>query len=297
MATLKTGQLFNPELVTEMFDKVKGHSALAVLSNQTPIPFSGSEIFVFNLEGNAQIVGEGEKKEAGEAKITSKTIKPVKIVYQTRVSDEFMYCAEEKKLQYMNNFANGFAVKIAEAFDIAAIHGLEPKTLTDASFKSKNSFDGLITENITVYDAGRIDENLEAAVEQVLLGGGVVTGLALSPNAGSALGKVKVNGVAQYPEFKFGGKPQNFAGMKLDVNRTLTINGGTAKKDHAIVGDFDKAFKWGYAENVPMEVIEYGDPDQTGKDLKAHNEVCLRAEAYIGWGILDEKSFAMVQEG
>ncbi|MCB6181932.1 hypothetical protein, partial [Dialister invisus] len=52
----------------------------------------------------------------------------------------------------------------------------------------------------------------------------------------------------------------------------------------------------GYAENIPMEIIEFGDPDQTGRDLKAYNEVCLRAEAYVGWGILDPEAFARVEE-
>lgn len=84
--------------------------------------------------------------------------------------------------------------------------------------------------------------------------------------------------------------------MKSDINKTLVQEGGTAKKDHAIVGDFENMFKWGYAENIPMEVIEYGDPDGAGRDLKAYNEVCLRAEAFIGWGILDKDSFAIVKE-
>lgn len=42
--------------------------------------------------------------------------------------------------------------------------------------------------------------------------------------------------------------------------------------------------------------IEYGDPDGTGRDLKAYNEILLRTEVYIGWGILDEKAFARVEE-
>lgn len=295
--TLKTADLFSPELVTEMFSKVKGHSTLASLSAQTPVPFAGTELFTFNLEGNAQIVGEGEAKKDGKAVIESKVIKPVKIVYQARVSDEFMYCADEKKLRYMNHFTDGFATKIAQAFDIAAIHGLEPRSMTDASFKATNSFDGVVTDNKIVYDASKIDENLESAVDMIVVDGGVVNGLALSPLASSALGKIKVNNVVQYPEFKFGGRPQSFAGMKVDINANLTNAGETGKKDHAIVGDFEKAFKWGYAENIPMEVIEYGDPDQTGRDLKAHNEVCLRAEAYIGWGILEPSAFARIEEG
>ena len=66
--------------------------------------------------------------------------------------------------------------------------------------------------------------------------------------------------------------------------------------ERAIVGDFKNAFKWGYAKQIPLEVIQYGDPDQTGKDLKAYNQVCLRAETYIGWGILDAAAFARIAE-
>ncbi len=77
--------------------------------------------------------------------------------------------------------------------------------------------------------------------------------------------------------------------------QNLTVTGGTAEADHAIVGDFENRFKWGYADNIPMEIIQYGDPDGAGRDLKAHNEIRLRAEAYIGWGILDEKAFARVK--
>ena len=292
---LKTGTLFKPELVKELFSKVQGKSVLAKLANQSPIPFNGTEQFVFNLEGNAQIVGEGQLKGAGKALLESKVIKPLKFVYQARISNEFMKATEEKQIEYMTAFADGFAKKIAEAFDIAALHGLEPKTLTAATFKPTNSFDGLITDNIVTYEEGKIDDNIDTAVQQVVLKGGEVTGVALSPVAGQALAKVKVNGVAQYPEFRFGQNPDSFYGMKSDVNKNLTIASENAEKNHAIVGDFENRFKWGYADNVPLEIIQYGDPDGTGRDLKAYNEICLRAEAFIGWGILDTAAFARVK--
>ena len=119
--------------------------------------------------------------------------------------------------------------------------------------------------------------------------------MAISPVGGQSLAKLKVNGVAQYPEFRFGQNPDSFYGMKSDVNKNLTVTGGTAQTDHAIVGDFENRFKWGYAENIPMEIIEYGDPDGAGRDLKAYNEILLRAEAFIGWGILDADAFARVK--
>lgn len=292
---MKAGTLFKPELVTELIDKVQGKSVLAKLSAQTPIPFNGVEQFIFNLEGNAQIVGEGEQKQAGKAKITSKVIKPLKFVYQARITDEFKYASEEKQMSFLSAYMDGFAKKIAEAFDIAALHGLEPKSMTDATFRSTNSFDGVITGNVVTYDEAHIDDNIDSAVQQIVAKGGEVTGIALSPTAGQALAKVKVKDVVQYPEFRFGQNPDSFYGMKSDINKNLTVTGGTAETDHAIVGDFQNRFKWGYAENIPMEIIEFGDPDGAGRDLKAYNEICLRAEAFIGWGILDEEAFARVK--
>jgi HK97 family phage major capsid protein len=293
--SLKQGTLFKPELVKELISKVQGRSVLAKLSSQTPIPFNGVEQFIFNLEGNAQIVGEGQQKGAGKAIIEPKVIKPLKFVYQARITDEFKYASEEKQLEYLSQFADGFAKKIADAFDIAAIHGLEPKGLTDATFRDTNSFDGLITGNIVTYAEDKFDDNIDAAVQQIVAKGGEVTGVAISPVGGQSLAKLKVNGVAQYPEFRFGQNPDSFYGMKSDVNKNLTVTGGTAQTDHAIVGDFENRFKWGYAENIPMEIIEYGDPDGAGRDLKAYNEILLRAEAFIGWGILDADAFARVK--
>jgi len=82
--------------------------------------------------------------------------------------------------------------------------------------------------------------------------------------------------------------------MKIDVNGT--VKGTSTGKDVAVLGDFENAFKWGYAKEIPLEVIEYGNPDNdaTLGDLKGHNQVYLRAEAYIGWAILDAARFAIV---
>ena len=294
---LKRGTFFKPELVTDIMNKVQGRSTLAKLSNQQPIPFNGTEQFIFNLEGNAQIVGEGELKGAGKAVIATKVITPLKFVYQARITDEFLYASEEKRLEFLKHYSEGFSKKIAEAFDIAAIHGLEPKGLTDATFKSTNSFDGLVTGNVVTYNSAKIDDNIDDAVQAIVATDNEVTGIALSPVAGQAMSKVKDKfDNVKYPEFRFGQRPDNFFNMDLDMNKTLTVQGGTAKKNHAIVGDFQNRFKWGYAANIPMEIIEYGDPDGTGRDLKAYNEILLRTEAYIGWGILDEKAFARVEE-
>lgn len=289
------GTNFPAELVSEMFNKVNGRSALAKLSAQKAIPFNGETVFTFSAAGEAAIVGEGENKPAGDVTIGQVTIRPVKFVYQHRVSNEFIYNAESK-LNYLQVFTDGFASKIARGIDIAAMHGVNPADLSDASFKALNSFDGLVTGNTVTYDAATVDDNIDAAVQMVVASGGAVNGVALSPAAGAALAAIKVNGVAQYPEFRFGGNPDAFYGMGSDVNSTVSVKGsaGGSETDHAIVGDFQNAFRWGYAKDIPLEVIEYGDPDGQG-DLKRTNEVVLRAEAFIGWGILDAESFARVK--
>lgn len=295
MATIKAGNKFPTEVVTEMFDAVKGHSALGKLSEEKPIPFNGTTAFTFSAAGEAQLVGEGDEKAAGNAAVTEKVIKPQKFIYQQRVSDEFLNASDEVRLDYLRTFAEGFARKIARGFDIAAIHGLEPSTLTAASFRSTNSFDGLVTSNIVPYVAASVDNNIDAAVQMIT--DGEVNGIALDTTAASALAAIKVNGVPQYPEYRFGANPDSFYGMGSDVNSTVGVHAsGATSEDRVIVGDFANAFRWGYAKDIPLDVIRYGDPDGTGKDLKAYNEVCLRAEAYIGWGILDANAFAMVTE-
>lgn len=295
MATKTTATTnFPAQLVADMFNMVQGHSALAKLCASKPIPFAGETVFTFAMGGEVSIVGEGANKPAGDATIGPKTIRPVKMVYQHRVSDEFMNASEEGRLPILQAFADGFAKKMARGLDIAALHGLNPADLTAASFRATNSFDGLISNTVT-YAAATVDDNINAAVQAVIGGERAVNGIAMSPAAGTALSAIKVNGVAQYPEFRFGQNPEAFYGMTSDVNDTVAKIATGGKADHVIVGDFQNAFRWGYAKNVPLEVIEFGDPDGQG-DLKRTNEVVLRAEAYIGWGVLDAASFAIVRE-
>ena len=290
----QSGTLFKPELVTAMFDKVKGHSALAKLSGATPIPFAGIDTFVFTMDGEASIVGEGGNKPAGEADFTPVTIKPIKFVYQHRLTDEFVNLSEEKQLPYLEAFSAGFAKKIARALDIAAMHGVNPYDGEVSATVGNNCFDKAVTATVT-YTSATPDDNIDEAVAPIQENDGIVTGIAMSPTFGAALGAMKTadSNLPIYPEFRFGANPATFGGMASDVNNTVSFGNNA---DRAIVGDFANAFKWGYAEDIPLEIIEFGDPDGQG-DLKRTNQIVLRAEAYIGWGILDNGSFARVVEG
>ena len=119
----------------------------------------------------------------------------------------------------------------------------------------------------------------------------------MAPAMAADMAKVKVNGVVQYPEFRFGGRPQSFNGINLDINNTVSkMPTSVESASMAYVGDFANMFRWGYATDMPVEIIPYGNPDNdtTAGDLKGHNQVLLRLEAFIGWGILDPAAFAVI---
>ena len=120
---------------------------------------------------------------------------------------------------------------------------------------------------------------------------GDVTGMVIAPAVRAALAAMtKQNGEKLYPDFAFGGQPKSLGAHTLDINKTVAVG----NVDKAIIGDFANAFKWGYSKEIPLEIIKYGDPDNSGKDLKGHNQVYIRAEVYLGWGILDENAFARI---
>lgn len=287
---LSKGTLFDPVLVNDLINKVKGHSSLAVLSAQTPIPFNGRKEFTFTMDSEIDVVAENGKKTHGGITVEPVTIVPIKVEYGARISDEFLYASEEAQLDILKAFNDGFAKKVASGLDIMAFHGLNPRTGTESSVIGNNHFDSKVTQTV-VYAADTPDANIEAAIAMIEGADGDVTGLAISPKVRSDLAKMtKTNGEKLYPEFAFGGKPNSLGAFGLAINKTVS-KGDT---DEAIVGDFANMFKWGYAKEIPMEIIKYGDPDNSGKDLKGYNQIYIRAEAYLGWGILDGKSFARI---
>lgn len=294
-ATISRGILFSPQQTNEMFSKVRGKSSLARLSASEPIPFNGKDVFVFDLDNEAMLVGENVAKENGGATVTGVTMTPVKVEYGVRVSDEFKYGAEELQLQYLTVFAEGFAKKVARALDIMAMHGVNPRGGATASQLANKNFDDLVTQTVT-YDAADPEGNVVDAIALVEGNEHEVTGLAMSPIFKSALANLKKgtsSNELMFPELGWGASVGAINGLPADSNSTVSFNSGD---DRAIVGNFADYFKWGFSRDVAIEVIEYGNPDNSDAgDLKGHNQVYLRGEAYIGWGILVPSAFARVK--
>lgn len=288
--TLSRGNLFYPELVTDLINKVKGKSSLAVLSQQTPIPFNGQKEFTFTMDSEIDVVAENGKKTHGGVSIEPLTIIPIKVEYGARVSDEFLLASDEEKISIIKSFNDGYAKKLAKGLDLMALHGVNPRSGLASAVIGTNHFDNLVTQNVT-YTSATPDDNIEAAVAMIQASGGVISGMAMSPAFSAALAAYKVNNVKQFPELAWGANPGSINGIKTDINATVSAY----DNDHVILGDFTDSFKWGYSKQIPLEIIKYGDPDNSGQDLKGYNQVYLRSETYLGWGIMDAESFAIVK--
>lgn len=284
-----TSTKFPHELVREVFTGAKGKSSIAKLAEQTPIAFSGTDVMVFSMSGEVNLVAEGGKK--GSHSGSNDTIKmvPLKIEYGQRVSDEFIRCSEEKQLDYLRAFSESFAGKIARGLDIMVMHGTNPATGVAATAIGTNAFDTNTSVTPVTYSALNPEANIESAVAAI--GDYDFNGIAMSKTFAADLAKLEVSGVKQYPELGWGNAPASIKGVPVDINSTVSVVNG----EYAYAGDFQNAFKWGYADIINFDVIEYGDPDNTNADLKGHNQVYLRAEAWIGWAILDGSAFARIE--
>ena len=294
---ISKGNLFPPALTNQLIDTVRGKSSLARLSQSQPLPFNGETEFTFSLDSEVDLVAENGAKSNGGGTVATVTMQPVKVEYGMRVSDEFKYAAEEVQLQYLQTFAEGFAKKVARGLDIMALHGVNPRTGSTASSLNDKNFDDLIT-NTVVYDSSAPQDNITTAVGLVEAAEHEVTGLAMAPAFKSALASLKTasNSYAPlFPQLGWGASVNEINGLPVDANSTVSYG---SNADRAIVGNFADFFKWGIARQIPVEVIEYGNPDNSeAGDLKGHNQIYLRGEAYIGWGILVPDAFAIVKAG
>lgn len=287
---LSKGDLFDPKLVKKLFSQVKGKSAIAALCAQTPVEFNGNKYFVFSMDNEVDLLAENQKRGHGGVSIDPVKVIPHEIEYGARISEDFMNASEEEQLDILEDFLGGFSKKTAKGLDIMAFHGKNPRT--GAASPLITSYFDKVNQTVQWGADDLPDEAVDDAI--ALVEDWDITGLAISRSFASALGKMRTNsGEKMYPGLSWGGDPGQVNGVKTAVNSTVS---DVTSKDAAIVGDFANCFKWGYSKQVKFEIIPYGDPDNTGVDLKGSGQIYLRATAAIGFGILVENAFARVVE-
>lgn len=279
---------FPTHLVTEVFSKVKGKSSIAKMVPAKPIAFNGNTEFTFSMGSELEVVGEQGQKSAHSMSFDPVTVRPIKVLCRGRVTREFLTASDDEKVEMLKTVTGGFAITLAKGFDKMAMHGVNPYSGSASSVIGNNNLDYIIANyssgaNVVEYTTGTDapDTKIDAAIDKIYEPNGVI----INKTMRSDIAGMTVSGAKKYPEFAWGATPDQLGSMKLDSN-------ATAGDDFAIVGDWN-AFKWGYAKEMTMEVIPYGDPDGQG-DLVRAGEVLIEAEAFIGWGILNAADFAKV---
>jgi HK97 family phage major capsid protein len=278
------------EVTQAIINKVGNTSTIAALSPSTPQLFLNEDYIVFNGAAEAEVVAEGQEKSSYEQTASSITGKKFKVQCTTRVTEELKWADEDNRLEIISSIQEDQTKAIARALDYVIYHAINPKSGTTLS-----GYTALTASAASVTDSGDDIANVDALADAV--NEYEINGVALSRTWASRLRKLRVpaTGMRFYPEI-----PINLAAGTLDgipAATSTTVDGKkatTPTKVLGIMGDYS-LIKWGMIRDIWAEVIQYGDPDQTGVDLKAHNQIAYRTEAMFSYAVLDPKAFAVLK--
>ena len=278
------------EVTQAIINKVGNTSTIAALSPSTPQLFLNEDYMVFNGAAEAEVVAEGQKKSSYEQTASYITGKKFKVQCTTRVTEELKWADEDNRLEIISSIQEDQTKAIARALDYVIYHAINPKSGTKL-----DGYDALTAKAASVTDSGDDIANVDALADAV--NEYEINGVALSRTWASRLRKLRVpaTGMRFYPEI-----PINLAAGTLDgipAATSTTVDGAkatTPTKVLGIMGDYS-LIKWGMIRDIWAEVIQYGDPDQTGVDLKAHNQIAYRTEAMFSYAVLDPKAFAVLK--
>lgn len=288
MAAITTDKVYLPRVLADgIISDIKDHSVVLNLSGAEPQLFGERDIIVFSQAPKAEYVGEGGVKGSSDAAFTSVTAKPHKVQVTVRVSNEFQWADEDHRVGYMAELVKALGASIREALDLGALHGINPKTGTKSALI--DNYVGLTT-NVVDAATGTADSQVTAAVGSLVAAEKDVNGIALSTVSAWDLAQTKkTDGDLLYPALGLG-KFDTFKGIRTDISKNVAADG----KTKAIVGDFANGLKVGLVRDIPVKVIQYGDPDNSGVDLQSVNMVALRAEAVFSWHAFTDR-FAVVK--
>lgn len=287
-----TGKVKLPmSVVTELINKAKNTSTIAALSAAQPVTFADQTHLVFNPTSEAEVVAEGAKKGAYEIVLKPVEGKRFKVVTTTRVSDELKWADEDNQLEIIKNIQADQNAALGRALDYVVYHAINPK-----SGGALDGFTSLVSGASSVTSTGSLIDDIDAMTDAVI--DYDINGFAMSRKLASDLRKLRVpsTGMRLFPEVPLSLAVSNFDGIPAAASGT--VDGRLAKtstKVRGIVGDFS-LIRWGLVRDIWSEIIEYGDPDNTGIDLKGSNQVAYRTEAVYAYAVLDPKGFAVLKE-
>lgn len=295
---LRTSALDLANHTGESWSKNIRGGVLSQLAPAAPeIKVGSTDHFTFTGTPKAELVGESANKSSADGTPTKATVKTYKVQITYRFSNEVQWEDEDYQTGIIDNLVTNVAVALSRALDLVAIHGINPATGEIAASVS-DYFDKAGNGVARVVATGDVQNDLETAAADLQEAGYTATGIALDPVFAGQLARKKDNeNRPLYPELGLGFNFDSFQGLQAASSDTVSGRQELESSEvsiQAIMGDW-RAFKWGVARQVPLELIEYGNPDGNG-DLKRTNEIAIRAEAVFGFAIFDGSAFSIISQ-
>lgn len=294
MATLTTGSLTIPDqMLDPWLGKVQYGSAVATLSDSTPMKFGSGSFMTFDI-GEAEYVGEGSNKGGSTVTPTTVTVAPFKFHKTVRWTEEVMWADEDHQLDVVEQILNAIQPALSRALDYGVFHGINPTG--GATVAAMTQVLSATTNSVEIAAAAPYTY-VDAADALVLADGFVPKDIAIDSTWASTFGSLRGTTSEQklYPDFSYATSPVGqLENHRSSVSSTVGAVGVAAAPTNvkAFVGDFS-TIRWGVQREIGLEVIQYGDPDGGG-DLKRNNQVAFRAEVVYGWGIANLNAVAKI---
>lgn len=293
--TLKTSDLNLGNYTAKgVFQKNIQEGTIPRLVDEAPEKLLVGKTDVITLTGTpkAELVGESQEKSPTPRGTDKVTVRTYKVQYTERFSDEVLMQDEDAQLGLVEAYVAGLLKALSRAIDLVGYHGINPLT-GEVAAQATNYVDESATR---VSDASAADA-IDLAVDVLFGRSSSPNGIAIDPQFLGQLRKEKNNdGSKKFPNVGYGIELGDLDGLRSAVSNTVSGSEEMAAEDAndlAIIGDFNNSIKFSIVRMVPVELIEHGDPDGQG-DLKRHNEVALRGEAYFAVAVLDPEAFVVI---
>lgn len=299
MAALNTSDMTLPtQIVDGIVEKTKTASTIAALSNQEPMRFGNVTVVTFDDDLTAEFVEQSGAKSEESAAPDSVVAVPHKAVVNFRTSDEFKIADEDYQLGILDKFEEKCARALGRALDLGAYFRINPRSGTAVS--GWTNYLNTTTNRVEIGASPAADLLLEQAAGLVIGDGYSPTGVALDPSFSWTMATARyADGRKKYPELGFGVDVSSVEGLRASVSSTVSgkpRDGDAAdNKVRAIVGNYEQGIRWGVQKTFPFRMLEFGDPDNTGRDLAGHNEVLFRAEVIFAWYVFADQ-FAVIED-
>ncbi|SHU62473.1 Phage capsid family [Mycobacteroides abscessus subsp. abscessus] len=297
--TVQSNDLLLPtEIADGIVEKAKTSSTIVALSAQEAQRFGKVEIITFDDDLTAEFVEESGAKGSDEAKPDHVTALPHKAVVQMRTSDEFKRAEEDYKLDIFKKYEEKCARALARALDLGLYYRINPRT--GNALTAWTNYLNATTKRVEITATSQPDLDFEAAAGLVIEDGYSVNGVAFDPKYAWKLATARFpDGRKKFPELGLGEGISSFEGVPAAVSSTVSGKAkdgdATDNKVRAILGNFRSGIRWGVQREFPFKILEYGDPDNKGRDLAGHNEILLRTEIVYGWYVFDDE-FAVIED-